>query len=375
MKIAVNTRLLLHDKLDGIGWFTNETLKRITRSHPEHQFFFLFDRKYSDEFIFSDNITPIIAHPQSRHPYLWYLFFEAGVPVALRKIRPDIFISTDGWLPLHLKTKSIDVIHDLNFEHNPEYLTPIMYRYCHKNFPKFAEAATRLATVSEFTRQDINKLYKIPFEKIDVVYNGSSDYYAPLSQEDQEKTKSQFSNGCDYFLFVGSIHKRKNLDNIFRAFDKFKDTHNNDVKFIVVGNKKWWQGDIEDSYNAMRHKDDVIFLGRLSAEDLSRVMASALALTYVSLFEGFGIPIVEAFNARTAVITASTTSMPEVAGDAAMIVDPYSVDEITCAMAQLYEKPELRLELIEKGYNRRDVFTWDKTADALWKCVEQVLKC
>ena len=375
MKIAVNTRLLLHDKLDGIGWFTNETLKRITRSHPEHQFFFLFDRKYSDEFIFSDNITPIIAHPQSRHPYLWYLFFEAGVPVALRKIRPDIFISTDGWLPLHLKTKSIDVIHDLNFEHNPEYLTPIMYRYCHKNFPKFAEAANRLATVSEFTRQDINKLYGIPLDKIDVVYNGSSDYYVPVDEEGQQKTKAQFSYGCDYFLFVGSIHKRKNLDNIFRAFDKFKDTHNNDVKFIVVGNKKWWQGDIEDSYNAMRHKDDVIFLGRLSAEDLSMVMASAIALTYVSLFEGFGIPIVEAFNARTAVITANTTSMPEVAGDAAIIVDPFSVDEIARAMAELFEEPELRLELIEKGYSRRNVFTWDKTADALWNCVEQVLKC
>ena len=78
MKIAVNTRLLLPEKLDGIGWFTYETLKRITQTHPEHEFIFIFDRKYHDEFIFSENITPVIAHPQARHPALWYLFFEFG---------------------------------------------------------------------------------------------------------------------------------------------------------------------------------------------------------------------------------------------------------------------------------------------------------
>ena len=100
MKIAVNTRLLLKDRLEGIGQFTNENLRRITRQHPEHQFFFLFDRKYDESFVFSDNVTPVVTHPQARHPYLWYLFFEYGIPFQLRKIKPDFsFPPTAGFPP------------------------------------------------------------------------------------------------------------------------------------------------------------------------------------------------------------------------------------------------------------------------------------
>ena len=119
MKIAVNTRLLLKDKLEGIGWFTHESLRRIVQQHPEHQFYFLFDRPYDEQFVYASNVTPVVAHPPARHPYLWYLFFECGIPARLRSIRPDLFLSTDGWMPLHLRnTKSVNVIHDLNFAHH-----------------------------------------------------------------------------------------------------------------------------------------------------------------------------------------------------------------------------------------------------------------
>ncbi len=100
MKIVVNTRLLLKNKLEGIGWFTYETFKRITQQHPEHQFYFLFDRKFDDSFIFSDNIEPIVVSPQARHPALFYLWFEHAVPRVLNKINADIFVSPDGYLSL-----------------------------------------------------------------------------------------------------------------------------------------------------------------------------------------------------------------------------------------------------------------------------------
>ncbi|MBU6205399.1 MAG: glycosyltransferase family 1 protein, partial [Bacteroidetes bacterium] len=100
MNIAVNTRFLLSNKLEGIGWFTYETLKRITRAHPEHQFHFLFDRPYHNEFIFSGNITPHILPPPARHPLLWYWWFEQSVPSVLKKIKADLFLSTDGFLSL-----------------------------------------------------------------------------------------------------------------------------------------------------------------------------------------------------------------------------------------------------------------------------------
>ena len=127
MLIAVNTRLLLKDKLEGIGWFTYESLKRITKNHPEHNFLFLFDRPFSEEFIFSDNIIPIVVGPQARHPLLWYWWFEQSLPKIFHKHEPDLFLSPDGFLSLSYaapagtkQCKQLAVIHDLNFEYYPQ---------------------------------------------------------------------------------------------------------------------------------------------------------------------------------------------------------------------------------------------------------------
>lgn len=373
MKIAVNTRLLLKGKLEGIGWFSEESLRRIVLQHPEHQFYFLFDRPYDESFVYAPNVTPIVCYPPARHPYLWYLFFEFGIPYQLRKIQPDVFLSTDGWIPLHLKDiKVLDVIHDLNFEHHPDFIKPVVLRYYRRFFHRFAQNSDRIATVSEYTRQDIHQLYDVSEEKIDVVYNGCNECFHPLSEEEQVAVKNEFTDGKDYFLFVGLIHKRKNLANIFRAFDDFKTKKSSDAKLVVVGDKKWWQGEIEEAYNAMRFQKDVIMLGRQPIEVLARLYASARALVYVSFFEGFGIPIVEAFNSETAVITSNVTSMPEVAGDAAVLVDPYSVPQISYAMESLWTDDELRSNLIARGRNRKDLFSWQQTADRLWQCIEKM---
>lgn len=373
MKIAVNTRLLLKNRLEGIGIFTRETLVRITQAHPEHQFYFLFDREYDESFVFSENVTPVVAHPQARHPYLWYLFFEYGIPLKIKKIRPDFFLSTDGWIPTRLDIPSVNVIHDLNFLHHPEFVPPVVRRYYDRFFPKFARNATRLATVSQFSRDDIHQSYQVPVENIDVVYNGANTAYKPYTEEQQAAVKQQYTDGYDFFLFVGLIHKRKNLDNVFRAFDLFKERTNSPMKLVVVGDKKWWAGEIEDTYLAMRHREDAVMLGRRQINELSALTAAATAMVYASLFEGFGQPIVDAFNAHTAVITSNISSMPEIAGDAALLVNPYNVEEIAQAMEQLYQAPQLRNTLIEKGKARKGLYTWGRTAELLWQTIEKAL--
>jgi glycosyltransferase involved in cell wall biosynthesis len=373
MKIAVNTRLLLKNRLEGIGIFTRETLSRITKAHPEHQFYFLFDRAYDESFIFSDNVTPVVAHPQARHPYLWYLFFEHGIPLKLRKIKPDLFLSTDGWIPTRLDIPTVNVIHDLNFLHHPEFVPPVVRRYYDRFFPKFARNATRLATVSQFSCDDIHQSYQVPTERIDVVYNGANQAYRPYTEEEQSAVKQHYTDGKDYFLFVGLIHKRKNLANIFRAFELFKERTGSPMKLVVVGDKKWWAGEIEDTYLAMHYREDVVMLGRQQIDTLSALTAAATAMVYASLFEGFGQPIVDAFNAHTAVITSDVSSMPEIAGGAALLVNPYSVEEIAHAMEQLCLDENLRNTLIEKGMARKGIYTWDHTAELLWQTVEKCL--
>ena len=374
MNIAVNTRLLIKGKLEGIGWFTFESLKRITTQHPEHHFYFIFDRPYDREFIFSENITPIVLSPQARHPVLFYIWFELRLPGLLKKLNPDLFLSPDGYLSLRTGIKSVTVFHDLNFEHYPEhipFLSRLHYRYY---FPKYAQKAARIATVSQFSKDDIVKQYKIDPSRIDVVYDGANEDYMPVSLKEQEAIRKRFTGGCPYFIFIGSLHPRKNLANLFLAFDIFRKSTGSDVKLLIVGAKKWWTSDIRKTFESMEYSSEVVFSGRLNADELGSVLGSALALTYVSYFEGFGIPIVEAFRTGTPVITSNVTSMPEVAGNAAVLVDPLSPQSIADAMIQLSQDPELRKKLVLAGDLRKNEYTWQKTADRLWESVENAVK-
>ncbi len=373
MKIAINTRLLIKNKLEGIGWVAFETLKRITQQHPEHDFYFIFDRKYDDSFIFAENVHPIIAHPQARHPFLYFIWFEYSIPRILKKIKPDLFLSPDAYLPLSSDIKSLAIFHDLNFEHYPEDLPYLERLYYRKFFPKYARKADRIVTVSEFSKRDIINQYDVSGDKIDVVYNGANEQFKPISESEQNETRIKYTEGKPYFVFIGALHPRKNIARLFQAFDIFKQQDNKDVKLLVVGNKKWWTKEIQDALMQMKHAEDVAFSGRLPAKDLHRVIASALALTYISYFEGFGIPIVEAFYCDVPVITSNVTSMPEVAGDAALLADPFSVKSITSALEQIANNEALRQELIAKGRVRRKLFNWQQTADNLWKSIEKVI--
>ena len=372
MKIAVNTRLLLTGRMDGIARFADETLRILTTQHPEHQFFFYFDRKYDERFIYNSNIHPVILHPQARHPFLFLAWFEASLPLHFAHTKPDIFLSPDGFLSLNTNVKSVAVIHDLNFEHFPQDIPYFMRKYYSHMFPRFAQKAARIATVSEYSKSDIINTYHVNPSKIDVVYNGAGSIFNPLQSADQQQIRNKFSQGREYFFFIGSLHPRKNLVNLFKAFDLFKQNDKAGIKLLLAGARMWWTDEIRLAYEGMRYRDDVIFTGRVTDEELASLMASALALTYVSYFEGFGIPILEAFQCDTPVITSNVTSMPEVAGNAAILINPFSVPSIADAMLKIASDDEFRQNLIVKGRGQRTKFSWEQTAEKLWGCIEKV---
>ncbi|MDR0364257.1 MAG: glycosyltransferase family 4 protein [Bacteroidales bacterium] len=374
MKIVVNTRLLLKNKLEGIGWFSYETIKYITQNHPEHEFIFVFDRPYDEEFIFSDNVKPVVLFPPTRHPVLQYIWFEFGITHLLKKTRPDLFLSTDGYLSLRTKIPSITVIHDLNFEYYPQDVSWANRKFFKRYFSKYAKKAVRVGTVSEYSKNDIVNLYQINPDKIDVIYNGVNKAYTPLSEEEIADVRNSLTGGEPYFIYIGALRPRKNLKTLFRAFDAFRKESDSHIKLVVVGDKKWHGQEMQQTYEAMQHKDEVIFTGSLTSDKLREVLGAALALTYVSYFEGFGIPIVEAFQAGVPVITSDITSMPEVAGDAALLIDPFSRISITKAMLKIASDNDLRKDLIAKGHRREDVFTWEKSGKRLWNCIEKALK-
>lgn len=366
MRIAINTRLLIQGKLDGIGWFTAETTRRIVLQHPEHEFYFFFDRTPAKEFIYAQNVHPIILQPPARHPILWYIFFEISVKRALKKYKIDLFLSPDGWISLHTKVPTLTVIHDINFEHTKGNLKPSHQIYMSHYFPKFAHTATRIATVSQFSKNDIINTYNISPNKIDVVYDGAHEEYQPFNKIEKNKIRQQYTNGYPYFIFISTIIKRKNLTNLLLAFDKFKKHDIKNTKLVVVGARVWWKDELKKAYNNMQHQKDVIFIGWAEAPTVAKLLSAAIALVYPSYFEGFGIPILEAFNAETPVIASNITSMPEVAGDAAILIDPHNINQIENAISSLSDNEDLRLQYIEKGRIQRKKFSWDLTTEKLW---------
>jgi glycosyltransferase involved in cell wall biosynthesis len=373
VRIAVNTRLLLKDRLEGLGRFTFETLKLITQSHPEHEFFFLFDRPFDTNFVFADNVTPIVVRPPARHPLLWYVWFELSLPRVLKKINPDLFLSPDGFLSLNSNVLSLPVIHDLNFVHNPKDLAQSHAWFYNRYFPKYAQKAKRIATVSEFSKTDISKQYGIAPSKIDVVYNGVSERFKPLDENHKKAVLDKWSNGKPYFIYVGAIHQRKNIERMLAAYDRFREG-NSEHRFVLVGNKKWWTSTMQETLDVMNFKHEVVFTGRVSDEDLNDLMGAALANVYVSTFEGFGIPIIEAFQSGVPVITSNVTSMPEIASDAALLVYPLQSESISDAMIELASSNQLRLELIKKGHERAAHFTWIRSANLLWESIEKAVR-
>tara|TARA_B110000046_G_scaffold25332_1_gene24769 strand:+ start:30626 stop:31756 length:1131 start_codon:yes stop_codon:yes gene_type:complete len=375
MKIAVNTRLLVPDKMDGIARFSYETLQLITRAHPEIQFTFIFDRQVEQNmFKFPENVSFVTVSPPARHPFLWFVWFEINLKRYINQNNFDLFLSPEGWVPPKLNCKSLAVIHDLNFEHHPQHIIWSHRKYLQHFFPKFAKRATRIATVSEYSKHDISSTYNVPSREIDVVYNGVNEVFNPASIEKQLEFKERYTSKNDFFIFIGTIHPRKNLEHLLFAFEDFKTRTTNKTKLLIAGNKKWWPSKLEKTFQSMNFKEDVNFMGRLSDEELSMALSSALALTYLPYFEGFGIPILEAFQTETAVITSNATSMPEVAADAAILCSPRNVSEIANAMELIANQPEKRTSLIEKGKLRKQDFSWENSANLLWNSIEKTLK-
>lgn len=370
MIIGVNTRFLLKGKMEGFGWFTYETMSRVVNNNPQHTFVFFFDRKYDKSFIFSDNVKPVVLFPPTRHIKIFDYWFNVRLTKALKKHKCDAFIAPDGFLSLKTDLPQLAVIHDLNFEHFPEDLPKSVSKYYKTHFPAFAKKAERILTVSKYSKNDIVEKYNISPEKIDVAWNGVNERFSLQTQETIKKTRNKYSDGEPYILFVGAIHKRKNLSRLLEAFDEVKSSYNKPIKLLIVG-EELWSKNVQS--RETKYKPDILFTGHLEADELAKVYGAATIFAYVSYFEGFGIPLVEAMKSGVPVLSGDKTSLPEVGGDAVHYCDPFSVEDIAKQLLELLENQKLRQSLTEKGMERAKLFSWDNTAKKLWESFERMV--
>lgn len=374
MKIAVNTRFLLKDKLEGIGRFTLEITQRMVEKHPEDTFYFIFDRPYHQDFIFGSNVVPLVVPPPARHPILWKIWCDWSVKRQLDKIKPDVYFSPDGYLPLKTSVPCVPVIHDLAFEHYPNDVPKKVLKFYRAHFPRYAEMASHIIAVSEYTKRDITEQYGIPVNKITVAYNAVNKIFTPSSETEQNNTKQKYTQGKPYFLFVGAIHPRKNIVNLLKSFDEFKKQYHTEHKLVIVGRKAWDYKDALQTYQQMDYKGEVIFTGHLQMEELRLLYGAAAALVYVSYFEGFGIPIIEALSCGCPVITSNVSSMPEVVGKAGLLVDPLDVQNIVRMMQKVALQTGKKDELLVHAPQQLSLFDWDLSAEKVYSVLKKYAK-
>jgi len=370
MNIGVNARLLLKGKLEGIGWYAYQILKRITQQHPEHQFYFFFDRPYDDSFIFGANVHGVVISPQARHPILYHIWFNWKLPRYIKKYKIDVLFSPEGLTSLRTKVPNIITLHDLAYCHYPEQIDRAHRYYLRKYQPQMARHADHILTVSQFTKEDIMTQYGLSDSKISVVYNAANEAYRPLTFEEKLAVKKTYTDGREYFIYVGAIHPRKNVINLLKAFVQFKRRQQSKFKLVIVGRLAWNTEEIEDAQKRMPYKDDVIWLGYQDVPTLTQLVGAAYAMVYPSLFEGFGIPLIEAMACHVPSITSITSSMPEVIGSAGLLADPNNVGDIAQKMMYIYKDEQMRHELVQHCQTEIKRFDWDKSAQEVWRVIE-----
>lgn len=369
MQIAVNTRFLLAHQLEGFGHYTNEILSRMVSAHPDDRFDFYFDRRFDSAYLYSHNVRGRTLFPPARHPVLFYLWYQVSLRRALMKRPPDVFFSPDGFTPIGLEIPSVITIHDVAHRPFPHGIPPVQQRYYDHFMPRFIREARRIITVSEFSKAEIQKYYEVDASRIDVIYNGVGPEYTPLSEAARAEVREKYAQGAPYFLFIGAIHPRKNVAGLIRAYTAFRNRGGADLKLVIVGRRSWDFADVDEAVAQSPFRKDIVFTGYVPMQDLAQITASAFALCYISLYEGFGLPVAEAMQCGVPVIVTADSAQAEVAGSAGLVVNAMEPESAADAMTRLVNDSSLYTELKASGLARSTLFSWDTAAAATYRAL------
>ena len=356
----------------GIGRYTRE-LVRALLAHDRQNDYTLFAatgrvEPGSYEWEQRDNVrvrtVPISDDWLAR---IWHRL-RLPVPVELATGPLDVFYSPDFALPPTLRgTRTLLTVHDLSFLHYPNHFVPKLVRYLRNVVPRSVARADRVLADSQATHDDLIEHLGTPGEKIDVLYSGVSERFSPASESgERDRLQERYAIGeRPYALSVGTLQPRKNYPRLIEAFGQV-DT---EAELLIAGGKGWLVEEIDAA--AARHAGDVRLLGFVDDGDLPALYRNATLFAFPSLYEGFGLPVLEAMACGTPVVCSNTSSLPEVAGEAALLVDPTRVDAIAAAIDRALSDRELRETLVERGLAQAARFTWERAGRQLHQMLEE----
>lgn len=301
--------------------------------------------------------------------FLWSQLF---LPLYLiHKKRVDGFFSPAHYAPRFCPAPSVVTVHDLSYFYYPkDFLKKDLHKLI--NWTRYSvKRAKKVIAVSKTTKQDLMKFYKLPEGKIEVIYNG---YEKKIKSQSFDKLrienwKLKIKN---YILYVGTLQPRKNLPVLIKAFQTFKK-ENREFKLVIVGRKGWLYKEIFDLVLRLELKKDVVFTGFVEDDELVSLYKHAFCFVMPSLYEGFGIPILEAMSFGCPVVSSNASSLPEIGGDACIYFNPTQQDELTAKLKLLKENEKLRNELITKGEQRIKLFSWEKCAQKTLEVITSIV--
>ncbi len=309
-----------------------------------------------------------ITRPKGR---LWTLL---GLPAAARHDALDV-LHVQYMLPFRSPCPVVTTIHDVSFRLHPEWFTLRDRLVFRMGLPGSLRRAAAILAVSECTKDDIVREYGVPAEKIHVTHNAlPPDFQAPGPDADAEQTIARYGISRPYVLFVGVLQPRKNPVRIVRSFVRAKRKANLPHVLAMVGKRGWLYDDVFAAVEELGAEQDVIFTGYAEDEDLPALYAAADLFLFPTLYEGFGIPVLEAFACGTPTITSRVAGNAETARDAALLVDPYSEEDIARSIVEALTNEELRDGLRRRGLARAREFSWRRTAELTLACYEEVAR-
>lgn len=358
MLLAFDARPL-SGSLTGIGRYTHELLKAMVALRPNQRWLALSHQPIHPDVKIPEVIETLCSNWS--FPADGVVWSQTALPILLRKIRPSIFWSPRHHLPMWGVPKNVKLmltVHDLVYKHFPQTMRTSNLWAERLLFDRSLKRADSVMAVSRFTKKEIESTFPSEARKVTVVPG------ATFSNSDI----AQIDIPSNFILAVGTLEPRKNLDKLIQAFHRLPSHLKQQYKLVIAGGTGWRNAVQESQLDS-----DIMFTGYISDSQLNFLYSKAACFVFPSLYEGFGLPVLEAFRHGTPTIVSSAASLPEVAGKGALLIDPYDIDDISHKIQQVLTNPVLRLQLQEQALAQESLFSWESSALSMWEAIDSIL--
>ena len=389
MRIGVDFRGVLTGQISGVEQYTLQILRALLEIDKTNTYV-LFYVSYRDQDKVLENLKkeyPFLNNSNVEVAKLKWVNFPLSLHAFFKPLdwpKADIvaggldlmFMPAPRLLPISKKCKKVTTFHDLIFLIYPQFytLSSRLWQW-QMSYPYEARTSDAVIAVSNTTKNDLIRLANADEKKIEVVYEGvGKEYFADKDEATFADLKSRFNLPQKYIYYIGSIEPRKNLKSVILALSIYKENHSDTIKLVLSGSKSWLSSDLYQLVQELQLDDDVIFTGRVTDEEKIALLQHATIFAFPSFYEGFGLMVLEAFACSCPVIISDRGALPEVAGDAALVVDPDKPEEIAEAITSINKDDSLKQQLIQKGLKRAKEFTWETAAERTLKIFKSIVE-